>query len=122
MTQQYDQALAPAGINVNQYAILRRAQVAPRSISALALELGMDRTTLSRDLKLLSNAEWVRLRADEQDARQRLIEVTAEGLRIITLAKPLWAATQVRIESLMGCDDMASLHYALDLATGRLSA
>lgn len=122
MTQRYDHALAPAGVNVNQYAILRRAKATPRSISALAIELGMDRTTLSRDLKPMVAAGWVHLQADTADARQRLIEVTAKGCDVIERARPLWAETQVRIEALMGQDEVGRLHTALDLATERLSA
>ncbi len=122
MTLRYDHALAPAGVNVNQYAILRRAKNAPRSISALAGELGMDRTTLSRDLKPMVAEGWVQLQADPDDARQRLIEVTAAGLAVIERAQPLWADTQARIELLMGQDEVGRLHAALDLATERLSA
>lgn len=122
MTQRYDQALSTAGVNVNQYAILRRAQVEPRSISALAIELGMDRTTLSRDLKPLIAAGWVRLRAGRDDARQKRVEVTAGGRRVIERAQPLWAVTQASIESTLGVDDVGRLHDLLDAATARLTA
>ncbi|HRP71321.1 MAG TPA: MarR family transcriptional regulator [Luteimonas sp.] len=121
VSQRYDQALAPAGLNVNQFAILRRAQAAPRSISALAAELGMDRSTLSRDLKPLAAAGWVRLRADRDDGRQRRVELTAGGRRAIERAAPLWVATQASLESTVGVDDVGRLHAILDLATERLA-
>lgn len=121
MSLRYDQALAPAGVNVNQFAILRRAQAQPRSISALALELGMDRTTLSRDLKPLVAAGWVVMRRCADDARQRHIEVTLAGNDVITLARPLWRDAQTRIETLLGHDQVSQLHAALDHATGQLT-
>lgn len=121
MTQRYDQALAPAGVNVNQFAILRRAQVEPKSISVLALELGMDRTTLSRDLKPLVAAGWVVLRSSEDDARQRRIEVTPAGAEVIAAARPLWHETQADIETLLGHEQVSQLHAALDHATGQLT-
>ena len=121
MTQRYDQALAPAGVNVNQFAILRRAQVEPKSISVLALELGMDRTTLSRDLKPLVAAGWVVLRSSQDDARQRRIEVTPAGTEVIAAARPLWHETQTDIEALLGHEQVSQLHAALDHATGQLT-
>src|SRR5687768_13547638 len=78
----YDRALAPVGINVNQYSILRRGSRATQPMGELARELGMDRTTLSRDLKPLLEAGWIDLVSGE-DARQRCVSVTASGKRLI---------------------------------------
>src|SRR4051794_3428898 len=50
----YDDALAPSGLNVGQYAVLVvLARRGPVAVSALADELVMDRTTLSRSLQPL---------------------------------------------------------------------
>ncbi|MGO3127886.1 MAG: MarR family winged helix-turn-helix transcriptional regulator [Luteimonas sp.] len=122
MTQRYDQALAPAGLNVNQYAILRRAQIQPRTVGALATTLGMERSTLSRDLKHLVAAGWVRLQPDPDDARQRRIEVLPAGAAVIEQAEPLWRATQVQVEALMGVDEVGRLHAVLDRVTRKLAA
>lgn len=122
MTQRYDLALSPAGINVNQYAILRRAEREPRAIGALAETLGMDRSTLSRDLKHLVAAGWIRLIASKADARQRLVALTPRGRRVIAQAEPLWRVTQSGIEQQMGVDAIGRLHEALELATGHLTA
>ena len=122
MTQRYDQALAPAGLNVNQYAILRRAQIQPRTVGELATTLGMERSTLSRDLKHLVAAGWVRLLRDPDDARQRRIEVLPAGAAVITQAEPLWRATQVQVEALMGVDEVGRLHAVLDRVTRKLAA
>lgn len=119
MSQRYDQALAPAALNLNQYSILRRAGGAPRSIGELARELGMDRSTLSRDLKPLLAAGWVATAAGE-DARQRRVRVTAAGKHAIARAMPLWQAAQDAIERELGRDGLHALHEQLDLAIAQL--
>lgn len=44
VSQLYDHALAPVGLSLNEYSILRRLEVA-QSLGTLASTLGMDRTT-----------------------------------------------------------------------------
>jgi len=122
MTQRYDRALAPAGINVNQYAILRHARTQPQTVGALARSLGMERSTLSRDLKHLVAAGWVRLQRDPDDARQRRVEVLPAGDAVLRVAEPLWRAAQVQVEALMGIDDVGRLHAVLDRVTRTLAA
>ena len=51
-TQVYDRELAEVGLSLNGYSILRRARDA-KPLGELAEELGMDRTTLTRNLKPL---------------------------------------------------------------------
>lgn len=123
LSQRYDAALAPAGLNVNQYSILRRADRTPHAIGSLAVELGMDRTTLSRDLRPLVDGDWVRLVAVDGDARRRRIVVTAAGRRAIARAYPLWRKAQAEVGDLIGGDDaLAALHAGIDGATARVEA
>lgn len=119
MSQRYDQALAPAALNLNQYSILRRVGATPRSIGEFARELGMDRSTLSRDLKPLLAAGWIAAAAGE-DARQRMVQITAAGKRAIARAIPLWQAAQDGIEREIGRDSLLALHAQLDLAIAQL--
>lgn len=56
----YDEALAPAGVTVTQYALLARiGRTAGLSRTALAAQLGMERTTLTRNLGPLERAGFV---------------------------------------------------------------
>ncbi len=121
LSQRYDAALAPAGINVNQFSILRRADRTAHTIGKLAQELGMDRTTLTRDLKHLVDAQWVRLAIGE-DSRQKRVVVTAAGKRVITRALPLWQATQDAVESGIGSSALAQLHASLDHLTRHMES
>lgn len=122
LSQRYDLALAPAGLNVNQYSILRRADRGPHAIGRLAAELGMDRSTLSRDLRHLVDAGWLRLDAGE-DARSKRVTLTAAGRRRIARAHPLWQAVQAQVRALLGGDGtVAALHGEVDHALARLEA
>jgi len=121
VSQRYDRELAPVGININQYSILRRAAATPRAVGDLARELGMDRTTLSRDLKPLAAAGWVELVSGD-DARQRLIKVTASGKRLLARAQPVWRRAQDAIEDSIGSDRIEALNARLDDAAHSLDA
>ena len=123
LSQRYDAALAPAGLNVNQYSILRRAERTPHAVGSLAVDLGMDRTTLSRDLRPLVDAGWLRVAAAKDDARRKRIVVTAAGRRAIARARPLWRQAQAEVEALVGGGDaLAALHAGVALATARVDA
>ena len=119
MSQRYDQALAPAGVNLNQYSILRRTGGKGRPLGEVAHELGMDRSTLSRDLKALVEAGWIESVVGE-DARQRRLRITAAGRAVIERAWPLWRAVQDEIDSGLGEDAIAALHAQLDGAIAQL--
>ena len=111
VSQVYDQALAPAGLSVNQYSILRHAR-SPRTLGELAARLGMDRTTLTRNLQPLLRDGWL---AEERgaDPRQRVLAITATGRACLAKAQPLWRRAQQRIEGLLGDAPSAHLHAVL---------
>src|SRR5688572_23028859 len=54
LTGLYDQALKPAGVKITQFSALRNIdRLQPVSISRLAQEMALDRSTLGRNLLLL---------------------------------------------------------------------
>src|SRR5258708_7941299 len=82
LTRLYDQALEPAGLTVNQFGLLANlhgAGSAGLSMGALADRLGMDPTTLNRDLKPLRADGLVRDAADPRDRRGRPVRLTSQG-------------------------------------------
>ncbi|MFO1152129.1 MAG: MarR family winged helix-turn-helix transcriptional regulator [Rhodospirillales bacterium] len=97
MTQIYDAVLAPAGLTVAQYSLLRWiGRLDGPNIATLAAATGLDRSTLGRNLRLLATAGFVRL--DEGgDRRMRMVAVTEEGERVVAEALPLWASVQGQI-------------------------
>jgi DNA-binding MarR family transcriptional regulator len=119
VTQIYDHELAAVDLSLNQYSILRRTQRGPRVLGELAEDLGMDRTTLSRNLKpLLDSGLLSEMRGE--DARQRLIVLSETGHARLKAAVPLWQRAQGLIDTAFGADAVARLHIELDTLTERL--
>ncbi len=102
LTQFYDELLAPSGLYVTQFTTLATlAEAAPITIHHLAQLLVMDRTTLTRNLELLTKQHLVRLE-EGQDRRVRLVFLTQEGEQALRRAWPLWQEAQARIERALG--------------------
>jgi DNA-binding MarR family transcriptional regulator len=94
VTRAYDEALRPARVNASQLAILAAVDVDDAtSIAALSKRLAMDRTTLSRNLRPLERARWIRL-GPEAWRRSKTVHVTGEGRQRLTAAKSLWEQAQ----------------------------
>lgn len=61
--------------------------------------LGMDKTTLSRNLIHLHRRGWVRIAQDGRDRRARTVHLTPGGKRILKRAQPLWKRVQEDLRS-----------------------
>jgi DNA-binding MarR family transcriptional regulator len=118
-TQLYDHELAAVGLSLNQYSILRRSKRQPRRLGELADELGMDRTTLTRNLKPLLQAALLQQTRGE-DARQRLIGITEQGRARLLAARPYWQKAQRHIDDAFGHGNVARLHTDLMALSERL--
>lgn len=121
VTQIYDQALRPIGLRLTQYSVL--AQVARNqglNISALAQRLAMDRSTLTRNLRPLERAGWIR-NGPGADHRQRAVELTLSGRAKYVEALPLWEAAEREFRRTMGGADVAALRDLLDHAYRRVA-
>ena len=93
----YDEALAPAGLSVTQYALLARiGRTQGLSRTALAAQLGMERTTLTRNLSPLERAGLV-ISKPAEDRREKILQLTALGRKQAAAAKPRWLAAQERM-------------------------
>ncbi len=102
ITQFYDEILAPSGLSAPQFGLLAiLAQVAPITIHRLAEHMEMDRTTLTRNLKLLIKQNLVGSEEGE-DRRMRRMLLTQEGEQALRRAWPLWQEAQARIECGLG--------------------
>ena len=114
VTQAYDAALAEAGLTITQYSLLAHlARGAGGSVSALAARMGMDRTTLIRNLKPLVAAGWVRY-GERRAGKPAALELSAAGRARLRAAVPLWDRAQGEFESLLGAKRVAGLHALVD--------
>jgi DNA-binding MarR family transcriptional regulator len=102
VSQLDDRMLAPTGLKATQFTLLtvvRRSGGLP--FSRLAEVLGMDRTTLTRNLRPLDRDGLVRIEAGS-DRRVRVVGLTRAGDRKHTEAEPLWARAHARMTSGIG--------------------
>lgn len=109
LTQIYDEALRPAGIRGTQYSLLVGLRaMEPATMSALSAQLGLDRTTLTRNLKILEDEQLATSEPGE-DLRERRIVLTPKGHRALHTAYPRWKAAQARIEKQLRPGGFAAL-------------
>jgi DNA-binding MarR family transcriptional regulator len=103
ITQFYDQFLAPAGLCATQFSILARLdRLGPITISALAAELVMDRSTLDRNLQPLERKGLVAVVKGHTDRRSREIRLTDAGAERLRTAVEGWVKAQAGFEAVFG--------------------
>ncbi len=109
LTDIYDTALEPCGINVSQYSLLKHVErMAPVNVSDLAREIRLDRTTLVRNLARLEKMHLIIDKA-EPGTRDRSLRLTATGKKTATKAAGLWRQAQEQVEMYLGKRSMAQL-------------
>ncbi|HEX2654292.1 MAG TPA: MarR family winged helix-turn-helix transcriptional regulator [Xanthobacteraceae bacterium] len=114
VTRAYDEALRPVGLRVTQFLLLMAvAAEGIMSITALANSMGMDRTTLTRNLGPLEKEGLIH-RGSEGRRRSRALEVTPTGHVLISEALPLWENAQKNLRTKLGENDWAAIHTGLD--------
>jgi DNA-binding MarR family transcriptional regulator len=112
----YDALLSPEDLTITQYSLLADIERAGQvSHAALAEKVGMDRTTLTRNLRPLTRARWVTVGAGK-DRRQRLFQLTAAGRRKLLRSFPLWEEAQRQFLSQMGTESLQKLRTLLTSA------
>jgi DNA-binding MarR family transcriptional regulator len=113
VTRAYDEALRPVDLRATQLAVLVAVGAeGTMSITALAAFLGMDRTTLTRNLKPLEKDGLVAV-GNEGWRRSRALEITKKGRARLREALPLWQRAQERLSRKLG-DDWSGVRHSLD--------
>ena len=109
LTQLYDDAMAPAGLRVTQFSLLRTlAASGALRISDLANRLLLDRTALSRNLDPLVEQGYVAI-VQGDDARTREAQLTKKGSAALKAATPYWARAQKEVAKRLGSEKLDAL-------------
>lgn len=88
-------------IDPAQFALLSTLSHLPGTCQApLGRILGLDKTTLSRNLSVLQRKGWISLNRSE-DLREKVWYLTPAGEKILTDAKPGWQRAQARLHAAM---------------------
>lgn len=101
VTRMYDEALRASGLKVTQFSLLAALEHGPtRSVSALAGMLALERTTLTRNLRLLGDAGLIAQRPGPRRAVSHTL--TQAGHDALARARPLWRAAQRAVIDSLG--------------------
>ena len=102
VTQHFDHALAPVGLRTTQFTLLGALAIAgPVSTNELAAGLVVDRTTLTRNLRLLRDAGLVESQPG-RSGREVRFTLSDEGRDALARAIPVWREAQGSIVTAFG--------------------
>ncbi len=122
LTRRYDRALAPIGLKATQFSVLASLYgMGPVSIGTVAERLGMDRTTLTRNLRPLEKQGLIGVSVDLEDRRGRDVTLTPAGEARLGQALPLWEEAQAETLSRLGDDgwqELTSRLRSIEAPTG----
>ena len=116
ISREYDRWLKPTGLKTTQFTLLSVASATgPLSITDLAAQLGMERTSLTRNLRPLEERGLIAV-SPEGWKRTRLVELTDAGREILNQALPLWGQAQHAVTERMGAESAEELRKLLQAA------
>ena len=114
VARRYDAHFARAGLKGTQFsllsAIVAREPVRP---ATLARTMGLDASTLTRNLRVMIEQGWV-VQGPGDDARSRRIEATPAGRAKHAEARRHWKKAQLELNATLGAARVAALHALLD--------
>ena len=103
VTRAYDQALSAVGLRGTQYTLLAAAAVSEGelTLTELAARLGMDRTTLSRNIAPLVRDRLLD-QVDDKKGRASGIRLSLSGKEKLKAAFPVWSEVQASMRAEIG--------------------
>ncbi len=116
VTQLYDETLRGTGLRATQHSLLMVLMGrGDMSVTDLAKIVVMDRTTLTRNLRLLEKQGLIRIRPGE-DRRVREVCLTRKGRDALERVFPLWEKAQTEMTEGLGQDRLGRLLSDLSAA------
>jgi DNA-binding MarR family transcriptional regulator len=101
VTRHYEKHFQGSGLRATQFTVLATlAQTGPLSISGLSERMAIERSTLSRNLRLIENRGWISALADS-DQRVRKMALTAKGRKKAAAALPIWRRAKSSVEPVL---------------------
>jgi len=101
LTQLYDSRLRGAGLEAPQFALLITLEkLEPCSQVDLGRRHALDKTTVSRNLKLMERNGWIQSKVGA-DRRAREFTLTSAGRKHLAAGKPEWDKVQNELQSVL---------------------
>jgi len=102
LSQLYEDALRPLGMRATQFTVLQALSLAGEVTQGqLGEMLGMDITTLTRTLTIMSREGWITKRRGE-DRREWRVRLSSKGEAQFKTALPYWEKVQDELRGRLG--------------------
>lgn len=102
VTNHYERSFRGSGLRATQFTLLAvLTQTGPLPLSSLAAQAGLERTTLTRNLRLLEAKGLVRVQASDGDQRIRRVEMTRSGRTAAEKGLPVWRKAQAGLTPIL---------------------
>jgi DNA-binding MarR family transcriptional regulator len=108
VTKLYSHEIGP-DVEPPQFSLLSALHRNPGASQApLGRALGLDKTTMSRNLRLMETNRWIELDSTD-DRRERCYRLTPAGEKILSAAKPGWMRAQAKLRAAMETGEWENL-------------
>jgi len=115
----YDAFLFPVGLRTTQFSMLAKLRErGPLTITVLAAEMVMDRTTLGRNIQPLQRNGLVAVVSGRRDHRSKELHLTETGLERLRAAGAPWREAQQRFDGVFGVECASALRELLHIVSG----
>lgn len=116
----YDAQLARTGLKTTQYSLLSHVvALGPVAPKELATQMGLDASTLTRNLRPLVEQGWC-AQGPGVDARSRSISVTGAGRAKHAEARAHWKRAQLALNQRLGDEQVVALHRMIEAVQAAL--
>ena len=104
LTQLYDDRMAPFDLKITQYSVMKKIVEKPNStISEIAQMCDLDRTTLTRSLRILERDGWLEF-VKAKDQREKRLQIKATKTSDFDRAQRAWQQVQRELSALIDLD------------------
>lgn len=115
VSQFYDARFKPLGLSGAQYGLMVCiSRLDGACIGDLSEAMGLEQSTVTRNVELLAAKKLVAVETDPDDARRRRLALTGEGREKLHQAAPRWREAQQEMESRLGDKGVTQLLSLLE--------
>src|SRR5215467_8428796 len=102
ITQFLEDRMTGSGLTIAQFGLMAQiATAADDTLGALAERLGLDQSSLSRNLHALERDGLVEIAIVERDQRKRAVWLTEKGARRLEGAMPVWRSAHAALAEVL---------------------
>ena len=102
ITQFLENRMTGSGLTIAQFGLMAQiAAAANDTLGALAERIGLDQSSLSRNLHALERDGLVEIAIVERDQRKRAVWLTENGARRLEAAMPVWRSAHAALSELL---------------------